>query len=221
MALKLQSNNPSINLVCFKFKLNVLLQNIKLKHKLKVKFKVILFGIVLSMPLMLMAQEAKSTASNFWFGPKFGLDLSTSTSDVNSLSNQLSSNYQAGLFLQFGKRLYLQPEFYYATYVTNANTGTSLNYFKAPILFGFKIFDIGLISLHIDAGPSLLQKLNDNTAKPVINLQAGTGINLLGFITADLRYTLKRSNVSGSVAQVETLINNGGMVNLTVGLRLR
>jgi NAD(P)-dependent dehydrogenase (short-subunit alcohol dehydrogenase family) len=41
-----------------------------------------------------------------------------------------------------------------------------------------------------------------------------------GFITTDIRYTFKNSNEPGT-EQMENLVSNGGMVNLTVGLRLK
>jgi len=55
--------------------------------------------------------------------------------------------------------------------------------------------------------------------KAVINWEVGGGVNVLGFITADLRYTIQKGSTNG-FTQVEQLIANGGMVNLTVGLRL-
>jgi hypothetical protein len=169
--------------------------------------------LLLGLSAYLFAQDESKDEKKFWLGPKFGLDVSSSTADLNSLSDQLKQNYQVGMFLQLGKKIYFQPEIYYASYTTNQTT--KINYVKAPMMLGWQIFDIGLISLHLNGGPSYLKQL-DSTEKAVINWELGAGVNILGFITTDLRYTFQK----GSITQVEQLITNGGMVNLTVGLRL-
>jgi hypothetical protein len=86
------------------------------------------------------------------------------------------------------------------------------------MMFGWEVFDIGLVGLHLNGGPSYLKQL-DSEEKAVINWEVGGGVNVLGFITADLRYTIQKGSTNG-FTQVEQLIANGGMVNLTVGLRL-
>jgi hypothetical protein len=169
--------------------------------------------LLLGLSAYLFAQDESKDEKKFWLGPKFGLDVSSSTADLNSLSDQLKQNYQVGMFLQLGKKIYFQPEIYYASYTTNQTT--KINYVKAPMMLGWQIFDIGLISLHLNGGPSYLKQL-DSTEKAVINWELGAGVNILGFITTDLRYTFQK----GSITQVEQLITIGGMVNLTVGLRL-
>jgi hypothetical protein len=85
------------------------------------------------------------------------------------------------------------------------------------MMLGLKVIDLGLISLHLNGGPSYLKQL-DSTNKGVINWEVGAGVNLLGFITTDLRYTIQKGSTTGM--QIEQLISNGGMLNLTVGLRL-
>ena len=177
-----------------------------------------LLVLLLGLSACLFAQDDSKDEKKFWLGPKFGLDVSSSTADLNSLTDQLKQNYQVGMFLQLGKKIYFQPEIYYASYTTNPTTNAKINYVKAPMMLGWQIFDIGLISLHLNGGPSYLKQL-DSTEKAVINWELGAGVNVLGFITTDLRYTFQKGSTTG-ITQVEQLITNGGMVNLTVGLRL-
>jgi len=164
------------------------------------------------------AQDEPKEDKKFWIGPRFGLDVSTSTADLPALTEQLKQNYQVGLFMQMGRKIYFQPEIYYASYTTDAATNSKINFVKAPMLLGWQLFDIGLLSLHLNGGPSYFKKL-DSDDKALINWEVGAGVNLLGFIAADLRYTFQKSSTNG-FTQVEQLITNGGLVNLTVGLRL-
>ncbi len=173
---------------------------------------------LLFVSIFIFAQDESKNDKKFWLGPKFGLDVATSTADIASLTDQLKQNYQIGLFMQIGKKLYFQPELYYSSYTTNPTTNAKINYFKMPLMAGWKFLDIGLISLHLNAGPTYLKQL-ESEEKGVINWEIGAGANILGFITTDLRYTFQKGSTSG-ITQVEQLITNGGMVNLTVGLRL-
>ncbi len=177
-----------------------------------------LFALLLVLSTYISAQDGSKNAKNFWVGPKFGLDISSSTANVSSFTEQLKQNYQVGLFLQLGKKIYVQPEVYYASYTTNQASNSKVNFVKVPLMLGWEIFDIGLIGLHLNAGPSYLKQL-DSTNKARINWELGGGVNLLGFITTDLRYTFQKGNTNG-FTQVEQLITNGGMLNFTVGLRL-
>jgi len=176
-----------------------------------------LFALLLVLSTTIYGQESSKEAKKFWLGPKFGLDVSSSTADLNDVSEQLKQNYQVGLFLQLGKKIYVQPEIYYVSYTTNQASNSKVNFVKIPLMLGWEIFDIGLVGLHLNAGPSYLKQL-DSTNKARINWELGGGVNLLGFITTDLRYTFQKSSTN-SFSQVEQLILNGGMLNFTVGLR--
>lgn len=168
--------------------------------------------------LSIFAQGELKNDKKYWLGPKFGLDIATSTANLASLSDQLEQNYQVGIFMQFGKTLYFQPEIYYSSYTTNSTTNAKISYVKMPLMAGLKFLDLGLLSLHLQAGPSYLKQL-DSADKGSINWEIGAGVNILDFITTDLRYTLQKEDTSG-FTQIEQLISNGGMVNFTVGLRL-
>ncbi|MBN2766244.1 MAG: porin family protein [Paludibacteraceae bacterium] len=163
-----------------------------------------------------------SEPQNIWYGPKIGLDLSTSTRNFDQLNSQLESNYQIGGFMQFGKKLFFQPEAYFASYKlreSNQNNTSNITFMKIPLMLGYKFFNIGLISLHLSGGPTYTKEISGNTDGS-FRWEFGAGACVLSFITADLRYTFKNNDQSG-IAQMEELIANGGMVNLTVGIKLR
>ncbi len=181
------------------------------------------------------AQESKSDQPKFWFGPKVGLDLATPTIDQNQIESEVKTNYQFGFFLQFGRKFYIQPELYYAvqkegidSLSTNLNTVNSI---KLPVMFGMRLFNLKVISGHIMAGPTAsyivsekLETTNTNInyasdrKKFNLALQGGAGVDVIGFITLDVRYSVDLSdNVN---AQFKSLSLNNG-VNVTLGIKLR
>ncbi|MFZ4581085.1 MAG: hypothetical protein ACOYM7_00415 [Paludibacter sp.] len=181
------------------------------------KLKIVILIAFVSLCHVSWAEDDEKDDKKVWFGPKYGLDVVSSTADLASLTEQLKTNYQVGFFMQLGKKIYFQPEIYYSSYTTNPTTNAKINYVKAPMMLGLQVLDLSLISLHLNGGPSYLKQL-DSLNKGVINWEVGAGINLLGFITTDLRYTIQKKTTAG--LQIEQLISNGGMLNLTVGLRL-
>lgn len=168
--------------------------------------------------------------AKFWIGPKFGLDLHPVK--LNEIGSQLSANYQLGIMVQYGRTLYLQPEIYYASYkdytsaVVYGHNGTvndptkSVNFLKMPIFVGLKFLDLGLFSLHLKGGPSFTYRLNgkNSDTEDSFAWQVAAGVDILGFITTDVRYTLNDESLGD---QINHFSRNTSMVNLTVGLRLR
>ncbi|MEI6753834.1 MAG: outer membrane beta-barrel protein [Paludibacter sp.] len=155
-----------------------------------------------------------------WFGPKFGLDIAQFTTNVDAITGQLGSNYQAGLLCQIGETLYLQPELYYSHISKIGLKSIDSSYIKLPIMVGLKFLDIGLFSLHIKGGPQFRFPL-DNTDKPTgkmnLDWQVGVGVDILGFITTDLRYSLQ----SGKSIDEQAKNIGTSNLNLTVGLKFR
>lgn len=163
--------------------------------------------------------------ANIWFGPKFGMDLSHLSYNANDLQNDLSGNYQFGILCQIGKKLYFQPEIMYATYKSASydTDSTRLNYLKIPLMLGWRIINLGLFSIHIKGGPQFSfqlaekDKLIPNSKK--LSWQLGAGVDLLGFITTDLRYTIQPGKSISE--QIDSFDPNSTGLNLTVGLKLR
>lgn len=163
---------------------------------------------------------------HFWFGPKVGVNLFTPTIDQDDIKTQINSNYQAGFFLQFGRKFYIQPEFYYAVQKEpgiTTNEEVTINTLKVPLMLGMRLINLKVISLHIMAGPSASFLLKESVTNPDrkksnFNLQAGGGIDLIGLITLDVRYSIDLGS------SIDTQINQLGFdsgVNVTLGFKFR
>ncbi len=180
--------------------------------------------ILLTGFLALYGQNNKK--SYFKIGPKLGLDLNA---DINNLPSgeeiigQLEGNNQVGIFMQFGKRFYFQPELMYAVQNFTNTQGVRENnkYIRIPVHAGIKFLDIGLLSLHLSGGALYTHILESDAggfSAGNINYQIGAGIDLFDFITTDVRYTLTKG--VSVMDQLSDFANQGGIVNLTVGLKL-
>ena len=181
---------------------------------------------------MSYAQDQTNTVTpvkkkpTFWFGPKVGMDLLTPTLDKTAITDQVKSNYQAGIFLQFGRKFYIQPEFYYATQIQNSSVTSNeetINTLKVPLMFGMRLINLKVISAHVMGGPSLSYLLNEsmpdtNRKKSSFALQAGGGVDVLGFITLDVRYSV---DLNGSTNQQVKQLGWDSGVNVTLGIKLR
>lgn len=177
-------------------------------------------------------QEKKNKSHNFWYGFKVGTDLATPTIDEEVIKAQIKCNYQVGMFFQFGRKIYLQPEFYYA--VRNVNQELTfnsmpedlkVNSIKVPVLIGIKIIDLKIISAHLMGGPMGTFDLDEgkieskNILKNIdYKLQLGAGVDVLGFITLDVRYAV---NLNEDLKSELNNLNWKSGVNVTLGLKLR
>ena len=127
-------------------------------------FCLVMLIAFLLFPANLFAQDqgtppdATKKKPSFWFGPKIGLDLATATLDQSAIKSQFKSNAQFGIFFQFGRVLYLQPEFYYAirkeTTLTSNAVSTSVNTLKVPVLIGLRLINLGIVSAHVMSVPA-------------------------------------------------------------------
>jgi len=180
--------------------------------------------LFVSFSILCYAQGSSGEKHNIWIGPKVGLDLSNFTYNMDDIQYQVGMNYQVGILFQFGKTLYLQPEVYYASYKSTSETDETIttNYIKAPVMLGLRLLNLGIVSVHAMGGPAFNYKLGDEdiaAAFKTYSWQVGAGVDVLGFITADLRYTLQKG------VTVEDQIDNFSLestgLNLTVGLKLR
>lgn len=170
--------------------------------------------------------ENQTKKSNFWFGPKVGVNLFTPTIDRGAIETQITSNYQVGFFLQFGRKFYIQPEFYYATQKEpgiSTNEEVTINTLKIPLMLGMRLVNLKVISAHIMAGPSASFLLKESVPNPTnprpksnFAIQAGGGIDLIGLITLDVRYSVDLS--SSMDAQIKQLSWDSG-VNVTLGIK--
>lgn len=156
---------------------------------------------------------SQNSSKKFWYGLRFGLDACTN--NLDQLQEQLQGNYQIGIFTQIGNKLYLQPEVYYASYKTSSN---EINSIKAPLLVGVRFLDLGVVSTDLTGGTTYTKILADsNNNNGTFKWTLGLGADFLGFLTTDIRYQFA-NHVNSS--EIQDLIDNGGMVNITVGVKL-
>ncbi len=177
-------------------------------------------------------QSTQEKKSSFWFGPKIGVDLLTPTIDQGEIESQFKSNYSAGIFMQFGNKIYLQPEFYYVmqkepVFVNEEMTTgeTTVNSLRIPLMLGIKLIDLGIVSGHIMGGPTATFFLNEtnpsttNTrSKNSFALQFGAGVDIIGFITLDVRYSV---DLNDSMEEQFDQLSWESGVNVTLGLKFR
>lgn len=174
----------------------------------------------------------KTHKPRFWIGPKFGTDVTTGIPDIATiLPEQLKEKWQAGVMMQFGRTLYLQPEAYYCYTSIPGVAGaepTKDQSIKVPVMLGLRLINLGLVSLHIMGGPSWTIPMGSDNS---INMDAkqmqwlvGAGVDILGFITADVRYTYDTNAAIGdqiSAFNVTDATKPFTPLNVTVGLKLR
>ena len=214
------------------------------------KTKLVLSAILVVFSLQVFAQDVTIVQSNatdntqsysstkkphkpmFWIGPKFGTDIiSGIPKDFTSVTDRLKEQWQAGVMLQFGRTLYLQPEAYYALTTTPGIGGadaTTEQEIRVPVMLGLRFLNLGLFSLHIMGGPSWTIPMGaDNTidtSTKQMDWLVGAGIDLLGFITVDVRYRYDTdSPLSDQIAGFNVKENTPDItpLNVTVGLKLR
>jgi hypothetical protein len=170
------------------------------------------------------------SGGNFWFGPKVGVDLATPTINQDDIESQVASNFQAGIFMQFGRKFYLQPEIYYATQKQEYDDdGTmseaTVNSLRVPFMLGMRVINLGLVSAHVMAGPTASILLSESAPDPSgprektkFTLQGGGGVDALGFLTLDVRYSV---DIGGNTSTQIKQLNWDSGVNVTLGIKLR
>ena len=207
------------------------------------KTKLVLSALLIVFSMQAFAQDVtnntqsyssttKTHKPRFWIGPKFGTDIvSGIPSDFTSVTDRLKEKWQAGVMMQFGRTLYLQPEAYYA-FSTTPGIGdaaaTNAQEIRVPVMLGLRFLNLGLFSLHIMGGPSWSIPMNsDNTldtGSKKMEWLVGAGIDVLGFITADIRYQyLTDSPLADQISgfNVTDATKPYTPLNVTVGLKLR
>ncbi len=199
--------------------------------KTKILISSLLFFLVISATAQsngdFYKSESKSNNDSFLkYGLKVGYDMHPITFNPEEITDQLQNGYQGGIFLQLGRSVYLQPEIYYATYVNPVNSVSSekIQSIRAPILLGVRLINLGIVSAHVMGGPVYTASLSELTTGIRIKdlthkWQVGVGVDVLGFITADVRYTLLDGiDISD---QFSNFSKETSMLNVTVGFKLK
>jgi hypothetical protein len=169
--------------------------------------------LILSMILF----AALENYGQFTFGPKIGYNTSKLSTDFDNISESIKNNFQIGAFARFGKKLYLQPEIFYATSGGKLKQSDSdggigeikLKNLSIPALVGYKLINAKVISLRIMAGPVanfILNKevtsdefyqdpLQDSDFKNAAwGMDVGAGVDVF-FLTLDVRYEFGLNNI--------------------------
>lgn len=183
---------------------------------------VILISVVFVATAQQSSQENhQAKKRNVWFGLRAGSDLSSPTTDFEEIKNQLNSNMQFGAFARMGKKVFLQPEVYGNFLVENdLNTKKIVaNSVRVPVLVGFEFLNLGVARAHLMAGPMVDFYINPSPdQKYDYKLQLGGGIDLLRFLSLDVRYSVNlNDNVKDELKQ---LAWKSG-VNVTLGIQFR
>jgi hypothetical protein len=173
--------------------------------------------------LFIVLFAALDNFGQFTLGPKIGYTTSKLSTDLDSIAESAKSNFQIGAFFRFGKKLYLQPEIYYATSGgtlkiegTELKETIKMKNLSIPVLVGFKLINAKVVNLRVMAGPvanfildktveasDLVQDpLQDTDFKNVAwGFDVGAGVDVL-FLSLDIRYEFPLNNIyNGSDAQ--------------------
>ena len=207
---------------------------------------------VLLMVALLMMGSAAFAGDGFGLavGAKVGYQTAKLSGYKADIKADFSNHFTAGLFGRVNVgHFYVQPELLYfktsnvfAASVTgvqsdnlfNLPTGANLNItlnsmnLQVPVLVGYEIFDIGIVSLRAQAGPTAnfvlkSKTLYDQTYSlngenyPIDNntdqkfdpktiswgFQAGLGVDVLKFITLDINYNFGLSRLYKALDNTE------------------
>ena len=158
--------------------------------------------------------SAETMFGQFSLGVKVGYNASKLSTNVDSVKTSFKSGFQFGAFVRIGKRLYLQPEFYYITQggvftnnITKLSQTVKIGSLDVPVLIGVKLFNSKIFNVRILAGPDASFVVNKPLGDGGLNapsadklktvnwgLQAGAGVDVLMF-TLDIRYQVGLSNM--------------------------
>lgn len=166
--------------------------------------------------LLIVICAALDNYGQFTLGPKIGYTTSKLSTDFDDIKESARSNFQVGVFARFGKKLYVQPEFYYATSGgvlkvegTELKETIKMKNLVVPVLVGFKLIDAKVFNLRIMAGPAanfiinktleasdLIQDpLQDSDFKNIAwGMDVGAGVDVF-FLSLDLRYEFGLNNI--------------------------
>lgn len=190
----------------------------------------------------------EQSSAQFAFGLKLGYNASKLSTNIDSIKSSMNSGFHVGAFARIGKRVHLQPEFYYTlSGATFENLGVNtINDWKQkvtvgtldiPVLVGFTILDAKIFKWRIMVGPEasfvVNSKIEDVSLTGPIEksdlrttnwyIQAGTGIDVL-FLTLDLRYQAGLNSlineVTGTDGKVYAVNSKGNLFVVSLGFKI-
>jgi len=184
--------------------------------------------VILILAISLLS--AGMSFGQFSFGLKIGYNASKLHTSLDSIKSSFNSGFHFGAFVRVGKKVYLQPEFYYTLQggVFENNVTNTYNNWKQnvtvgtldiPVLVGLKLINVKVVNWRIMAGPMVSfvvnSKIRDvSLTGPIktsdINstnwyVQVGTGVDVL-FLTLDLRYQI---GLNQMIKTAESTVSGG------------
>jgi hypothetical protein len=204
--------------------------------------------IVVLIILLTAFGASEQSYAQFDLGLKIGYNASKLSTDIDSIKSSMNSGFHIGAFARIGKRVHLQPEFYYTlSGATFENLGlNTVNDWKQkvtvgtldiPVLIGFNIIQSKVLTWRIMVGPEVSflvnSKIEDVSLTGPIeksdlrttnwNLQVGTGIDVL-FLTLDIRYQTGLNSlindVTGTDGKVYPVNSKGNFFVVSVGFKI-
>ncbi len=164
-------------------------------------------------------------AANFAFGqfsigPKIGYNTSKLTADASDIKTDLKNNFNFGVFVRLGKKIYVQPEVNWLTRggvfkndqaAQPIKEEIDIKTIEIPVLVGWRIINLGVANIRILAGPSAsivqnneiktfegegyIAPIKDSDIKDMIwGFNIGGGVDVLMF-TIDVRYQMGLNEV--------------------------
>ena len=207
--------------------------------------KKLILSLIVFVTALCMSEQSYA---EFGFGLKIGYNASKLSTNLDTIKSSMNSGFHVGAFVRIGKRVHLQPEFYYtlsgATFeniglktVNDWKQKVTVGTLDIPVLIGFNIITSGSFKWRIMVGPEAsfvvnskiedvsltgpIKKSNLNTTNWYI--QAGTGIDLL-FLTLDVRYQAGLnsliSDVTGNNGTVYPVNSRGNLFVVSLGFKL-
>ncbi len=180
----------------------------------------------------------------FAIGPKVGFNTSKLTTNLEDVKTDFTNNFNFGVFVRLGKKIYIQPEINWITKGGVFKDEISTNPFKQeiklktieiPVLIGWRIINLGVGNIRILAGPSAsivtdkkietkdeagyFDPIKDSSIEDLIwGLYVGGGVDILMF-TLDVKYQFGLNEVIKESGGLNFNSKNDAF-NITLGWKI-
>lgn len=192
---------------------------------------------------------AASSYAQFHIGPQIGYTASNLSIDKDSITNSLKNNFVAGVFVRFGKKIYVQPEINWLTqgsvfkYPSWGNyspieQNIKLNTIQVPLNIGWRIINLKVVNLRLFAGAAAnfivnttinntggdgnydLLPSEDDFHNIAWQWDAGVGVDVLMF-TLDIKYMGGINNILKDFSYDNgTLTSKSNLFMVTLGWKI-
>lgn len=188
--------------------------------------------------------------SQFSFGPKIGYNSAKLSLDRNDINSELKNNFQFGLFMRIGTKIYVQPEVNWvnqgsifktvegAGFTGEFEQEVKLTTIQVPLMIGAKVIDLKLFNLRIFGGPTAsfiskvkidnklaagIEPISEADLEDIIwSVQVGAGFDITK-LTFDIRYNFGMNDVMKTVQIDGSPVEFNSKTNgfnVTVGFKL-